>query len=287
MRRGRWAALLVLLASTVGAADDAARAQVEQRLRLTASLIADGPAAQRIVASGDPRANAHLDEGRVHHALARDLYERGDLPGARRATEDAIRHLGLARRLVPDATARQAAVRQRHEQLIAHLDRLLLTWRTRTGPLDAEDGDLVAAIGLIDTARAFGREQRYEEAVHTLHSAEGHVLTGLNRALQTRTLDYTARAASPAEEFEIELARHGSLLDLVPLALAELKPRPDAQQLIERYTQVSQRLRTEAQASFQAGDVPPALAQLRNAVLYAQRALSAAGLNVPQTMTTP
>ena len=49
------ASLLVLLASAAPAADDAARQQLEQRIQLSAKLLGDTPAMQRIVASGRVR----------------------------------------------------------------------------------------------------------------------------------------------------------------------------------------------------------------------------------------
>lgn len=272
-------ALLAMPALAVD--DDMARTQLEQRLRLTAALISDGPTAQRIQASGNSRANSHLDEGRVHHALARDLLAKGDLAGARNAADEALKHLGQARRLVPDAPARQAAARQRYEQMISSLDRLVEAWRQRVGPTDAEDGDLSAAVDLMSTARGFAKEQRHEDAVFTLSTAEGHVLVGMNRLMGASTLDYTARAASPAEEYQLEMARLRSLADLVPLAVNDLKPKPEAVALIDRYTEASATLRGQAQQRFQAGDLPQALVHVRNALLFVQRALTTAGLVTP------
>lgn len=279
----------VLSCGALAADDDAAaRQQLEQRLKLTASMLSDGGSAQRIANSGNQRATALLDAGRVHHALAAELLAKGDLGGARREADEAIKHLGQARRLVPDAPARQNAAKARAEQMLASLDRLIEAWRQRIGPTDVEDGDLFAAIGLITTARGFAGEGRFEEAVWTLASAEGHVLTGMNRVMHARTLDYTARAATPAEEFQLELARHRSLTELVPLAVNDLKPRGDALALIDRYTEASGQLRQQAQAQFQAGDLPQALAHLRNALMYVQRALTSAGLVVPpSTGSTP
>lgn len=286
LAQGAVLAALVLPVAPLLAADDdaAARTALQQRLRLSAQLMADGGTVQRIVASGDARALAHLDEGKVHLALAQDLLAKGDLAGARRAADDALRHLGQARRLVPDAPARQAAARSRYEQLLASLERLVDSWRQRNGPSDAEDGDIDAAGGLMHTARMFGREQRYEEAVHTLGSAEGHVLSAMKRLLNARTLDYTARAVTPAEEYQLELARLRSLVELVPLALNDLKPGADATALVWRHVETSNALREQAQQRFAAGDTPQALNQLRNALLYAQRALATAGLTLPQAV---
>ncbi len=281
------ACMALLWPGAVLAADDpAARAPLEQRLKLTAQLLGDSPSAQRIGSSGNAQAVSHLDEGRVHHALAQDLLARGDLAGARRAADDALRHLAAARKLVPDAPARQAAARQRHEQLLANIERLVESWRTRAAPGDLDDGDMFAALALVDTARSFGEQGRFEEGRFTLETAERHVLVGMNRLLHQRTLDYTARATTPAEEFQLELQRHRALADLVPLAVNELRPRADALSLIERYAESSQMLRSQALQRFQAGDAPQALSHIRSAQMFVQRALSAAGLAVPTSMGT-
>lgn len=265
------------------AQDEGLRLQVEQKLRLASRLLSDSPAAQRIATSGQAPAVAHLDEGRVHHALATDLFARGDYPGARRAVDDALRHLGMARRLVPDAPARQAQARQRHEQLAASVERLIEAWRVRSGATPRDDGgDMTAAIGLTAVARQQAQEGRYDDANQTLAQAERHVLAGMGRLLNATTLDYTQRAASPAEEFQIELARHRGFAELLPLAVRDLKPLPDAMLLIERYGDTGQTLQTQALQQFQAGDTTQALVHLRNATLYVQRALLAAGLAVPQ-----
>lgn len=109
------AALLVGAPCARAADDDAQRLQLEQKLKLVAKLVSDSPSAQRIATSGNAEAVAHLDEGRVHQALAADLLAKGDLAGARQAADHALHHLGMARRSVPDAPARREAARQRHE----------------------------------------------------------------------------------------------------------------------------------------------------------------------------
>lgn len=280
--RAKWMVALALLAANASAADDnALRVQLAQKIRLAAGLIADSPAAQRIAASADPQANAHLDESRVHQALARDLLERGDLAGAQQAVDDALRHIGMARRLAPDAAARQAAARQRHEQLLGSIERLMAAWQARAAAQAADgDGaqDMTAAIGLLGNARELGRVGRYEEANAQLALAERHVLSGMNRLLKSATLDYTARFDDPAAEFQHELSRHAGLADLVPMAVDQLGPGATALALIERYGETARALRAQALARFQSGAVAQALNDIRNASLYLDRALSAAGL---------
>jgi hypothetical protein len=277
------AAVLWIAGPSRAAADDAAsRAQLEQKIRLTAALISDSPAAQRITASGNANAVTHLDEGRVHHALAEELLARGDLAGARHAADEALRHIGMARRMVPDAPARLAAAQQRNQQLLGSIERLMQAWRARADSQPPDDGsDLTAAMGLIGRARQLAEDKRFDEANQSLAQAEKHVLAGMNRTLHAATLDYTLRSSDPAEEFQHELARHRGLVELLPLAVRDLKPQGDAMALIERYGDTSNTLQLQALQKFQAGETAQALTQLRNATLYVQRALLAAGLVAP------
>lgn len=269
------------------AAADDSRAQVEQRIQLAARLLGDSRTAQRIAASGNSQAQGHFDQGRLHQSLAEDALRRGDLAAARQAIDEALRHMGQARRMVPDAPARQAAARQRQQQMMATLERLVQAWPGAAGlnpaaePTGPMDGDLFAALGLMSTARYFADAGRHEDAVHTLSIAERHVLAGLQHALGTREINYTPSAATPEQELQLELQRHQSLADLVPLAVNELKPRGDALALIERYGETSRALRAQALQKSQAGDPAGALVHVRNASLYLQRALQAAGLSMP------
>jgi hypothetical protein len=271
-----------LLAASHAWAADETRVQLEQRIRLAARLMADSATAQRIVASGNSQAVGHYEEGRVHQNLAEEALARGDLGAARKEVDDALRHVGQARRLVPDGAARQAAAHTRYDQMLASLERLIDSWRAQAGPNQQDDGDLLAALGLIGTARNFADYGRYEESVHVLGTAEGHVLSGMRRVLQSRELNYTARASTPAEEYQLELQRHSGLGDLLPLAINELKPRPETRAQVERHGQASQSLREQSLRQFQGGDTAAALAQIRNATLMMQRALQTAGLTLPQ-----
>jgi hypothetical protein len=277
----RAAALGVLCLCSAAVAADDARVQVEQRIRLSAGLIADSPTAQRIAASGHVQALAHLEESRVHQALAEEALKGGDLVAARREVDHALRHVGQARRLVPDAAARLAAERQRHPALLAHVERLIEAWRARAVADRAEAPGLVDALGRVQAARSLGEQGRFDEANAGLLAAERLVLGGLAPLLNAREIDYTARAATPGEAVQLELARHQSLADLVPLALRELQPRADALALVERYGDTSRTLRAQAQQKLAEGDTTLALEHIRNALLYLQRAFNAAGLAMP------
>ena len=281
------AALQMGATAPLSAQNVADREQVAQKLELTERLFSDASASARISGSGNQAAVGHLDEGRVHHALAADLLKRGDVEGARREVDIALQHLGKARRMVPDTSIRKAAARSRHDLLLGSTERLIDAWRERAGPqMQAHGNDLTAALGLIDVARRLAREGRYEESNQTLTQAERHVLTGMNRTLHAVTLDYTLRASNPAEEFEQELARRRGFAELLPLAVRDLNPKPDALALIDRYAEASNAMQIQALEQRRVGNSERALVLIRNATLYLQRALLATGLVAPQPVAS-
>lgn len=255
------------------------RTQVEQRVRLAARMVTDPSTLQRLASQGPSPARAHHDEGRLHQSMAEEALTRGDLATARREADEAMRLLALARRLAPDDSQRRAAARRRHEQAATTLQRLVDAWQARLGEGEPLDGDLFAAIGLLATAQHFAQEGRWDEGAHTLRLAEQHLLGGMARAFGGQEIDYTERALQPADAFRIELRQVQALHDLLPLALRELQPTPQAQALAESHADTGRRLRQQAQQLAQAGDPVAALALLRQARQHGQRALAATGLN--------
>jgi hypothetical protein len=266
---------------------DAARGLVKQKLELVARLLADPGIRQRVASSDQPQAQVHLDEGRLHHAAAEDQLAKGDLSGARKAADDALRHLAAARRLAPDAPARMAAQRARYEQMFASTERLIEAWRQRLEQARGDRSLTVSAAGLLGTARSDADAGRYDEAQRTLAQAESLVLQGMARALPDATLDYTARFVGAAEEFEHELGRHRALAELVPLAIQNLKPAPEARALVARWQEGAGAQHERALQLHRTGDTVRALEQIREASLQMQRALTAAGLVMPGATGTP
>jgi len=281
------AALVLALGSIPALGADDARAQAEQRVRLASRLIADSPAAQRILASGNGLATSHLDEGRLHLSLADEALRAGDYARARKAADDALQHLGMARRLVPDAPSRQQALRARHQEQFAALDRLLEAWRTRAGAQAGGDPALLDVALRFAQAQRLGEAQRYEEGLQLLASAQRLVLDGMNRSLVSREIDYTVRPADADEAFRAEMARHAALADLVPLALRELQPNAEARALIERYLQSGRTLQGQAMLRHGGGDARGAVEHLRGASEFVQRALQAAGVMTPGAAGDP
>lgn len=258
------------------------RRSVEQKLVFVRQLLTDSPATRRIAASGNAAAMQQIEEGRAQLERATSALEAGDLAAAETAANAAIWALGRARQLVPDDMNRVIAERVRYQQLLLSAERIVPTYRAhlaRAGVSDAPD--LSAALALLEEARTLAASERLADANRALLQAERHLLVGLNRTIADRTLVYTAHFESPEKEFDYEMERFKSFVELVPIALAEFKPDSQAQAQVRQLLEQGQGM--QAQATAQAGNrrYDAALATLRAGTQLIQRALSAAGLVIP------
>lgn len=272
----------MLLSATAPAQDAGARRAVEQKIEFVRQLAFDSPAARRIAASDNVAAKRHFEEGKTLLGRAGEAMKAGELAAAEQAANEAIWSLGRARQLVPDDVNRSIAERVRNHQLMQSAERIVPTFRMHLAHAGRTDSpDLNAALGLIDEARSLAAAERLSDANRILLQAERHLLIGLNRVIGDKTLVYTAHFDSPAGEFDYELERHRSLMELVPLAMDELKPGQDARTLIRRFVERSNALRAQAVAQAGSRQHEAALVSVREATNFLQRALTAAGLVMP------
>ena len=96
---------------------------------------------------------------------------------------------------------------------------------------------------------------------------------------------YDVRFADRKEEFDFELERFRSFERLVLLALLEFRPSAEARVLVDRYVAQAGELRQRGESQF-ARDPLAAIKDVTDATDALRRALQAAGLSVPQTMSS-
>jgi hypothetical protein len=258
------------------------RTAVEQKLAFARQLLADSPAVRRIAASGNAQAQADIAEGQAQLTRATEAMRSGDLAAAEQGANAAIWAMGRARQRVPDDMNRAIAERTRYQQLLLSAEKMVPSFRAHLARGGRDDSpDLSAALTLIAQAREHAAAERLAEANRALLDAERHLLVGLSRTIADTTLVYSAHFDSPAREVEYELARHASLVELLPVALAELRPAADAQAQAQRLAERSRELRAQAQRHASANRFDTALPLLHEASQLAQRALTAAGLVMP------
>ncbi len=262
---------------------------VRSKETMVRRLLTDSPVAHRIGLSNSAEAKALLGHALDQYGTASAALKAGELARANDALNDALWTVGKARQLVPDEADRRVEQKVRYSRVLESSEALRTSYvrhLARAGNAVAER-DLTQIDSLMSEGRNLANIEKLAEAIRSLERAEQLLMAGINRTLGVTTLDYAEKFDSPAEEFAFELDRNRSFAELVPLAVADLRPGEDAKRLIERYVEQHQRLREQAQATSKSKDFATAISTLRTATGYLQRALLAAGLVIPQQEAKP
>lgn len=272
-------ATMTLLPQAMG--DESPRRRViEQKSALVQRVLADSPLARRIATGGDDQARRYLAEAAAQHLRAQALAAEGRIQASEAAIDAAMALIGKARQLSPDRNQMQSEQQGRYAALRDSTQGLLAAARRHATrkPGEVEPPELSRGAGLVEEARGAADAGRFDDAQRALLGAERELLAGLARMLGSATLDYTLRFDTPAEEYRHETARFDSFRRLVPVALAGLKPAPDATRLAQQYAQRGLQLQNAAEQQSARGEMRAALETLREAIEWLQRALAAAGL---------
>ncbi|MGE5319676.1 MAG: hypothetical protein ACM3KD_05810, partial [Hyphomicrobiaceae bacterium] len=267
---------------------------VRQKEALVRSLLGDSPLAARVNASQNADAKRFFATAQDHYNQAALHLQTGDTAKAEQFLNDAMWNIGRARQLVPDAASRLVEDKVRYARLLQGIDSLRASYARHLAranakersPGGASERDLERIDVLLDDAKTQMNAEKAQEAVRTLEQAEKALLVGINRLLGSTTLEYAEKFDTPAEEFAYEVERNRSLSDLVPLALAEIKPSEDARRLITRYVELNRTMREQALHEAGDKDHKAALKSIRTGTGYLQRALQAAGLVMPKEATS-
>ena len=294
-------AALVLASAQVAYAQQAAQPaeaprpisaqQVEQKAAMLNRVLNESPVAARIANSQNEQARRHFANARDLTLHARSLVAEGQLRAADSLLNEAIFEVSKAQQMVPDPGTQQAAERARYSQLedsVAALRRtaqIALPNAPEAKRAESEQ-NLRAAEALVDQAVALAKSDKYIEANRQLDKALMLLLKDASQRLAGHTIVYDHRFANRREEFDFELNRHRDFERLVPLALLEFRPSPEARALVDRHVAQARELRERGEAQF-ARDPLAAIRDIVDGTESLRRALQAAGLALPQSMSTP
>jgi len=264
---------------------------VEQKIAMVDKVLNHSPVAARVLTSQNEQARKHFTSARELMTHAQALAARGQLRGADALLNESIWEISRAQQLVPDPGTQQAGERARYAQLEDSLAALQRTTQIALPQAagrqeEAAERSAARAKALIEQGVALARADRYIEANKQLDQALVLLLKDASARLAGHTIVYDRRFADRRQEFDFELARHRSFERLVPLALLEFRPAPEALVLIQRHVAEARELRERGEAQVDR-DAIAGIKHVVDGTDALRRALQAAGLSVPQSMDTP
>jgi hypothetical protein len=262
-----------------------------QKQAFARGLVEDAAVAGRIRDSRDAEAEQLLTLAQDSYKGALAAMGGGDFAGAEKLLNDCMAAMGRARRRAPDVAAMAAKQRADYQKLlesVASLQKSYLGYQKRAKPPETSAGAganeraNTDAAGLVETAKAQAAENHLSEALQTMGKAEQMLKSALGRMLGATVVNYTQKFASLAEEYAFESERNRSLMELIPVAIEELRPSEDARQTMDSLIEQDRAAADLAEQYAQLSDYDKASANMRAATGYLQFALTAAGLVMPR-----
>jgi hypothetical protein len=266
-----------------GARANPSPAMVEQKASLVARLLNDAPASDRMANSSGGEAKAATAEAAALYQRARTALGAGDTGQADALLGEALALLSKSRQAGPRDQQQLA----RYQQLLESVQSLFAAYERRASSLPRSGKERIDSPGNQATAamtRAATQadQRRYGEAIALLDDAAAKLLHALNGTLDGAELEVAHRFATPAEEYQFELARNSDYAALIPIALRELAPTGSMREEVAVQVAGSRQQLESAQGHAKRQDYPSALASIRQSTALLQRALGAAGLVMPR-----
>ena len=270
-------------------------AGLAQKQAFARSLVEDASAAERIQASQDAEALRLFALAKDSYSSALAALKGGDFANAEKQFNEAMAAMGKARRQVPDTAALAVKQRGEYERKLESVESLKKSYLgylknagRKSGATDKETEES-ASLGisrLIEAAKKHAAENQPSDALRTLEKAEQVMRSAMNRVLGSTQLEYTVKFETPDEEYAYELERNRSYLDLIPVAVVQLKPTEEAKKNIEGLVERNRVALEQARVYAGQQDYRQALTSVHTGTSYLQLALTAAGLVVPQEPKT-
>ncbi len=259
--------------------------QVKQKIEYANMLMNTSKGAQRVSASSHVRAKEMLASARTHLDAARVTLGTNNLAKAQDEVDESIRLVTAAVRLVPSDTQDTGLdPKFRYAELLDATKTFESSYKQHSERLAGKKKPAAALDekkfqDLMSQAKGHGDAGRYDEANKILANAQRMVTGALGALLDNETVVYDKNFATPAAEYEYEVARYKSYEELIPLALDQKKPPAITVDKMAELEKKSQGLNVEAAQLAGKGDYVGAINTLQEATSYLQRALMIAGVN--------
>jgi hypothetical protein len=265
-----------------------------QKQAFAGGLIEDESVAKRIQESQNVEAQRLLTTARDSYANALAAIKNKDFTNAESQLNEALSAIGKARRLVPDIQA--IVARQRSEYAMAmerieSMDKSYVNYLKRvklpaslSNQVSEGQANLNEIARLLDQARTRAKAEHWNDALLILEKAEQIIKSAMGQVLGLMTVEDPRVFETPAEEYTYDLERNRILLELIPVAIAELKPSEDTQATIENLLEQNRAAVDLAGEYARLQDYHKALANIHAGIGYLELALTTTGLILPHGM---
>ncbi len=257
---------------------------VKQKLSY-ASMVLGSSSAKRVISSGNAEAIGILDSAKLKIANSKDSLATGNLPQAMEQVNEGLRLVTAASRVITtDSDIAGVNQKSQYNELLGSLStydgsyKKNLARTKKMGQTPKSTLDEKKYQSFISEAKSLAAGQRYSDANKLLTKAQSMITSVLSDMLHAATVVYDKEFETPEEEYEYELARYESYLELIPVAIEQRHPSERAVELIDGFMKKAAKIVGEGEARATKGDYKMGIMALQAATSNLQRALRIAGV---------
>lgn len=142
------------------------------------------------------------------------------------------------------------------------------------------DYDRKAVAKLLAEGDSLLKKQKFKPAMKKARQAERMIAEAMNEMLGSRTLVYELKFDKPKDEFDYEVKRYESYLELIPVALEVKKPKKTSIDLMQRYVDKGKFFHDKAHESAKGAKWKEAIVVIKDATKEVRRGLMLLGVSM-------
>jgi len=196
------------------------------------------------------------------------------------AVDEALRSVSAAARLVPAADV-DTDYEAEYDKLIIEIQVYKKSYKKNVKKVS---GKLVAKLdeikfnAFLGEAKKLAAKGDFESAVKPAQKAVAMITASISVLLDNTTVVYDKEFGSIEEEYEYELARYESYIELVPIAIEQRRPGPRKQDLMQSFIDKGERIAGEGKSIAATGAYAKAIQAMQAATDNVRRALMIIGV---------
>ncbi len=256
--------------------------QVKQKLSYAKLLLMSSKASKRVAASDNSEAKVLVSDAKSKLSDAESSLIAEKPVVAMAAVDEALRLISAAARLVPAENVGESAdYEAEYDKLISEIQGYKKSYKKNASKISDR---LVAKLDedkfnvLLGDAKKLAAKGDFESAMKPVQKAATMITASISILLDDTTVVYDKEFGSHEEEYEYELARYESYVELVPIAIEQRRPGPRKQDLMQSFIDKGVRIANEGKSIAAQGPYGKAIQAMQAATDNVRRALMIIGV---------
>jgi len=254
--------------------------QVKQKLSYAKMLMAS-PSAKRIFESDNAAAKDLKKKASDYLAKADSSIATKNNVEAMASVDEALRLINAANRLEPSKSTDDVDYKSQYDEVLAEIEGYKKSYTKnakKSTPKGKAKLDDVKFNEYMGKAKAMASKNDYKAAMPPLQAASSMITDVISVMLDDTVVVYDKNFATLKEEYEYELSRYNSYVELVPIAKEQKNPKPRTLKLMDQFVEKGANIALEAEVIAKKGDYKLAIQAYQAATSNVKRALMMVGV---------